>query len=464
VGLERLPKELILGTSTSAYQIEGAWDSDGKGESIWDRFTHKPGKILDGTTGDRACDHYNRHSEDLDLIQNLGVDAYRFSISWPRVQPNGTGAPNEQGLDFYDRLVDGLLERGIMPFVTLYHWDLPQALQDRGGWTERSIAGWFADYARIVASRLGDRVDHWITLNEPISVTAAGYISGTHAPGERSLIRAAKSVHFQLLAHGHATDAIRSSDTGAVIGIANAFSPIYPARQQDQRIARRIGSVINEIFMDPLYFGRYPRPVAPIVHLLNRQVRPSDWDVIARPPDFIGVNHYSRYIARRTIIPFLGFKFLKPISENVVFTDIDWEVYPPAFRRILGWVRERYGNPPVFVTENGASFDEPLQERRIYDTRRMDYLARYMREMLKAMDDGSDIHGYFVWSLMDNFEWAHGYSQRFGLVHIDFDTLARIPKESYSFFREVCRTRQLPEDDVYSGSEPPVSAFQPSER
>ena len=458
-----LPDNLILGASTSAYQIEGARFADGKGESIWDRFVDSPGRILDGSTGDRACDHFHRVDEDVSLLGQLGVDAYRFSVSWPRVQTDGVGKPNGPGLDFYDRLVDALCARGISSFVTLYHWDLPQALQDRGGWTNRSVAGWFADYARIVAERLGDRVDHWITLNEPLSVTGAGHVAGVHAPGQQSLFKAARSVHFQLLAHGQATDAIRSVDDGAAIGIANAFSPIYAARQQDERIARRIGSVLNELFMDPLYFGHYPRPLAPILHLLNRSIRSSDWDIIARPPDFVGVNHYSRYIAQRTIIPFLGFKLIRPISENVVFTDIDWEVYPPGFRRILGWIRERYGNPPVFVTENGASFDEPVQERRIYDHRRIDYLRKYMRQMLKARDDGSDIKGYFVWSLLDNFEWAHGYTQRFGLVHVDYDTFERVPKESFHFYREMCRTRTLGESDDQSGGERLISAFQPSE-
>jgi beta-glucosidase len=463
VSYTSIPDGLILGTSTSAYQIEGAWQADGKGPSIWDRFTHQRGTISDGTTGDQACDHYNRMEEDVELIRRLGVDSYRFSVSWPRVLPEGTGRVNAAGLDFYDRLVDRLCAHGISPLVTLYHWDLPAALYDKGGWTNRSIAGWFADYAAVMAERLGDRVDHWITLNEPLSVTAGGHVAGIHAPGDRSLIKAATAIHFLLLAHGLATDAIRAVDEGAAIGIANAFSPIYAARRQDERIARRIGSVINEIFMDPLYFGHYPRSFAPLLHLLNRSIRSSDWDVIARPPDFLGVNHYSRYIAQRTIIPFLGFRFLRPVSEKVVFTDIDWEVYPPGFRRILGWIRERYGNPPVLVTENGASFDEPMQERRIYDHRRMDYLNRYMQEMLHAIADGSDIQGYYVWSLMDNFEWAHGYTQRFGLVHINYETLERLPKESFSFYQKVCRTRRLPDPGSYFRDESPVIASQPSD-
>ncbi len=434
------PDGFTFGVSTSAYQIEGAWNADGKGESIWDRFTHEVGRISDGSTGDRACDHYHRLDDDLDLIAELGVDAYRFSVSWPRVLPRGDGSVNDAGLDFYERLVDGLLARGVTPFPTLYHWDLPQALEDRGGWTNRDAAGWFADYAQIVASRFGDRVDQWMTLNEPLSVVGAGYLAGVHAPGRRSLIDAAKSTHVLLLSHARAVQAIRSVDPGAAVGIANSFSPVYAARRQDARVARRISAVLNELFMDPFYFGRYPAWLAPIVHLLNRSIRPSDWDLIAKPPDFIGVNHYSRYIAQRTLLPFIGFRMLRPVRDKVVFTDMNWEVYPPAFGRILRWIRARYGNPPIVVTENGASFDEPVSERRVHDERRIDYLRWYLSEIASVIEEGQDIRGYFVWSLLDNFEWAHGYSQRFGIVHVDYETLARIPKDSYYFYRSLCRS------------------------
>jgi beta-glucosidase len=437
------PPGFTFGTSTSAYQIEGAWREDGKGESIWDRFTHQEGRISDGSTGDRACDHYHRMEDDVALIAGLSVNAYRFSISWPRVIPNGTGHVNERGLDFYDRLVDALLARGVTPFVTLYHWDLPQALEERGGWTNRRAARWFADYCGVVAKRLGDRVDQWMTLNEPLSTVGAGYVAGAHAPGRRNLIDAAKATHVLLLAHARATDAIRAVDPGAAVGIANSFSPVYPARRQDERIARRISAVLNELFMDPFYAGHYPPSLSPMLHVLNRQIRPSDWDLIARPPDFVGVNHYSRYIARRTLLPFIGFRMLRPVRENVVFTDMDWEVHPPGFRRILRWIRDRYGNPPVVVTENGASFDEPVTERRVHDARRIEYLQRYLEQLHRVLDNGQDVRGYFVWSLLDNFEWAHGYSQRFGIVHVDYETLARIPKDSYYFYKKLCETRSF---------------------
>jgi beta-glucosidase len=443
----RFPDHFVWGVSTSAYQIEGAWNDDGKGESVWDRFTHESGTILDRSTGDVACDHYNRMPEDVDLIADLGVGAYRFSISWPRILPSGSGRVETRGLAFYDRLIDRLLERGITPYVTLFHWDLPLAIERRGGWTRRSTAHRFADYACVVVRAFGDRVRHWITLNEPLSVTGAGYLAGTHAPGLRSIRAAARAAHVFLLAHGLATRAIRAERSDAVVGIANSFSPVYPERRVDERVVRRVSAVLNELFMDPIFLGRYPRPLAPIIHLFNRSIRSSDWDIIRTRPDFVGVNHYSRYIARRTILPFIGFRFLRPVYDQVLFTDMDWEVYPPAFYRILRWIRDRYHNPEVIVTENGAAFDEPIRDGRVRDPRRIDYLRRYIRQLSRAVSEGQRIRGYFVWSLLDNFEWHFGYEKRFGLVHVDYDTLARTPKESYHFYRNVVRSNAIEIDD-----------------
>ncbi len=437
------PDRFIWGVSTSAYQIEGAWNADGKGESVWDRFTHRSGTIRDGSTGDVACDHYHRYREDVALIQRLNVGAYRFSIAWPRIFPTGTGRLEERGLDFYDRLVDSLLERGITPYVTLFHWDLPQALEDTGGWTNRRTAYLFADYAAAVVRRLGDRVSHWITLNEPLSVTGAGYLAGTHAPGRRSPVAAAKAAHIFLLAHGLAVDAIRAHQRESVIGIANSFAPVYAHRSVDERVADLVSAVLNELFMDPIYLGRYPRALGPVMHLLNRQIRSTDWKIINKPPDFLGVNHYSRFIARRTLFPFIGFRLLRPLYESVLFTDMEWEVYPPGFYRILRWIRDRYGNPPIIITENGASYDDPVQEDRIHDTRRINYLSSYLVELHRAIAEGQDIRGYFVWSLLDNFEWHYGYGQRFGLVHVDYESQKRTPRESYHFFREVAKSGSL---------------------
>lgn len=433
------PDRFVWGVSTSAYQIEGAWNVDGKGESVWDRFTHTERTIRDGTTGDIACDHYNRYAEDVDLIAQLGVSAYRFSISWPRIFPDGSGRVEERGLDFYDRLVDRLATKGITPYVTLFHWDLPQALEDRGGWRSRDTAKRFAEYAATVVRRLGDRVTNWITLNEPLSVTGAGYLAGTHAPGRRSLVAAAQAAHVFLLAHGYAVDSIRREQPTATIGIANSFSPVYPHRRVDQRVARRISAILNELFMDPLYFGHYPYTLVPLIHLLNRRIRSADWDVIHRPPDFVGVNHYSRFIARRTLFPFLGFRMLRPLYDRVLFTDMDWEVYPPGFYRILRWIRDRYDNPPLIVTENGASYEDPVTNGRVHDRRRTAYIRRYLTELHRAIGHDQDIRGYFIWSLLDNFEWHYGYSQRFGIVHIDYPSQRRIPKDSYYEYQRIVR-------------------------
>ncbi len=437
------PNGFTWGASTSAYQIEGAWNVDGKGESVWDRFTHEEENIQDGTTGDVAGDHYHRYAEDIELLSDLGVQAYRFSISWPRIMPSGRGRVEERGVDFYDRLVDRLLKSGITPWITLFHWDTPSALEDRGGWTNRSTAFRFADYATEVVRRLGDRVSHWITLNEPLSVTGAGYLAGTHAPGRRSPVAAARVAHVLLLANGLARLAIKEEQSDATVGIANSFAPVYPHRHVDERAARLVSAVLNELFMDPLYFGRYPRVLSPLMHLLNRQIRPGDWDIIAGAPDFIGVNHYSRYIARRTLFPFIGFRLLRPLYEQVLFTDLDWEVYPPGFYRILRWIRERYKNPPVVVTENGAAYDVPVCNGGVADRRRIDYLRLYLLELHKAIRNGQDIRGYFVWSLLDNFEWAHGYRQRFGLVHVDYSTQRRTRKDSYFYYRDVVTTNAV---------------------
>lgn len=439
----KFPRDFIWGASTSSYQIEGAWNADGKGESVWDRFTHRSGRILDGSTGDIACDHYHRYIEDAELLSQLGVGAYRFSISWPRILPRGRGKIEPRGIAFYDRLVDELLSRGITPFATLFHWDLPQALEEVGGWRRRDTARHFADYAAILADRLGDRVRHWITLNEPLSVVGAGYLAGTHAPGRRSLRAAAQATHTFLLAHGLASRAIRAARLQATIGIANSFSPVYPDRHIDRRVARRISAVLNELFMDPLFRGHYPAVLAPLIHTINRGIRSSDWDIIQGKPDFVGVNHYSRFIARRTLLPFIGFRFLRPLYEQVLFTDMDWEVYPPGFYRILQWIRRRYGNPRILVTENGAAWDEPVLERRVRDHRRIDYLRRYLRELARALSEGQNIGGYFVWSLLDNFEWQYGYSRRFGLVHVDYETGERVPKDSFYYYRDVCGSGRI---------------------
>jgi beta-glucosidase len=442
------PEDFLWGCATAAYQIEGASDEDGRGPSVWDEFAHRPGTIRDATTGDVACDHYHRYRDDLALLSGLSVGAYRFSISWPRVIPDGDGPINERGLDFYDRIVDELMHRGIEPFVTLFHWDLPLALERRGGWLNRRTSYAFVRYVEAVVRRLGDRVDRWITLNEPLSVIGAGYLAGRHAPGYRNPLKAIRALHHLLLGHGSAVTAIRALNPDARIGVANAFSPVHPLRASDERIAERMSAVVNGLFMDPIFKGRYPREVEWMIHLLNRRIRPGDMDTIQVPLDFIGVNHYSRYIARKTFLPFIGFRIMKPVYEGVLFTDMDWEVYPDGFHDILTWINAEYDNPPIYITENGAAYDDRRIEEEVHDADRIAFLKDYLRNVHRAMEDGCDVRGYFVWSFLDNFEWEYGLSKRFGLVYVDYETQRRVVKDSGRWYREICRTGVVtdPED------------------
>lgn len=456
------PSNFLWGVSTSAYQIEGGWNAGGKGPSIWDDFSKQPGKILDGSSGEIAADHYGRMDEDVALIAGLGCRSYRFSISWPRVFPSGYGRMNPQGLDFYDRLVDRLCAADIEPMVTLYHWDLPSALQREGGWTKSSVVDRFADYTETVVRRLGDRVPRWITLNEPIAVVGAGHLAGTHAPGIRNPVAAAKALHHLMMAHGAAVQRIRGLAPQAQVGIANAFTPVYPLHsRRDARVADLISSALNRLCMDPILSGHYPKRLKWLLRLLNRKTRSEDFDLMQEPIDFIGVNHYSRYIARRTLLPFFGFRLMRPSYDNVLFTDFDWEIYPEGFYDVLTWIRDNYGDIPLIITENGAAFNDPQAvsstndpSRKtgsndsdptgegliVEDQRRIEFLRKYLTALHRAMQKGVDVGGYFVWSLLDNFEWAHGYGKRFGLYSVDTLTGGRIPKRSALWYRRVCRT------------------------
>jgi beta-glucosidase len=339
--------------------------------------------------------------------------------------------------------VDAVLERGLEPFVTLFHWDLPLALERKGGWLNRRTAYRFVDYAEHVVRRLSDRVSRWITLNEPLSVIGAGYLAGRHAPGYTSALKAIHALHNLLLAHGMGVSAIRSLAPQAEIGIANAFSPVDPLREKDERVARRISAAVNGLFMDPILKGRYPSQLSPVIRLLNRKIRNGDMEIIGTPVDFVGVNHYSRYIARRTFLPFIGFQIMRPVYEGVLFTDIDWEVYPNGFYDILTWIRDEYDNPPIYITENGAAYDDRIQEAEIHDVDRIEYLRAYLTNLHRAMRDGCDIRGYFVWSLLDNFEWEYGLSKRFGLIYVDYESLERTMKNSGRWYAEICRSGAL---------------------
>jgi beta-glucosidase len=415
-----LPPGFQFGVSTASYQIEGAAGEDGRGASIWDTFSHTPGRTKGGDTGDVACDHYHRYREDVALMAELGVDAYRFSVAWPRIQPDGSGPANPKGLDFYDRLVDALGERGIAALPTLFHWDLPQALEDRGGWLNRETALRFGDYAALVADRLGDRVRRWITLNEPVVHMAAGYAFGDHAPGRTLGLAALPVAHHQLLGHGLAARALTN------VMITNNMTPVIA---EDPAAAMAYDAFHNRLFTDPVLLGTYP---AFLADALGDTVRDGDLDIISTPMDALGVNYYNptRVGAPTTADAPLPFETL-PI-EGVPTTAFGWPVVPSGLYDLLTGLRDTYGDrlPPVYITENGCSTEDVLD-----DQFRIDYLDGHLRAVQRAIADGVDVRGYFVWSLLDNFEWAEGYSQRFGLVRVDFDTQERTPRSSYHWLR-----------------------------
>lgn len=435
------PPGFVWGAATAAYQIEGAVNEDGRGESIWDRFSHTPGAIANGDTGDIACDHYHRWREDIALLQAIGVNAYRFSVAWPRILPAGRGAVNEAGLAFYDRLVDGLLAAGITPWITLYHWDLPQTLEDEGGWPNRETAVAFADYVRIVVDRLGDRVKHWITLNEPWCSSILGYERGEHAPGKRSTRLALRAAHTLLLAHGLATAVIRDRWPDARVGITQILTPAYPASDDplDVAAAERYDAAYNRWYLDPVFGRGYPGEMRA---WLRHDVPPtpsSDFDIIAAPIDFLGVNHYfPAYVAHDDFDPYLRLR--RVIPKGAELTAMGWVVQPRAFSDLLQRLHRDYGPIDLVVTENGAAFpDTPPVAGRLADPARVRYLAGYLAEAARAIADGVPLKGYFVWSLLDNFEWAEGYAKRFGLYYTDYATQERTLKDSGRYYRAVVR-------------------------
>lgn len=436
------------GVSTSAYQIEGAVADDGRGPSTWDTFCAEPGRIHDGDTGAVACDHYHRYAEDVALMRDLGVDTYRFSFSWSRVQPAGRGPANAAGLAFYDRLIDELLAAGVRPAPTLFHWDTPQPLEDAGGWLQRDICDRFADYAGLLAERFADRVPQWITINEPMVLTFYGYSVGAHAPGKQLLFDALPVAHHQLLAHGRAVQALRAGGASN-IGLASNHAPTWPASDspEDQAAAEYYDNLINWLFADPVLLGRYPSD--DLAAAMPGPVA-DDLAVISTPVDWFGLNYY---VPARVGAPTgaadtgatdgidlpPGLPFEPREVEGYPKTDFDWPVVPSAFGDILRTFRDRYGDrlPPIYITENGCAINDGPVDGVVVDQRRIDYLDGHLRELRQAMDDGVDVRGYFQWSLLDNFEWAAGYSQRFGLVHVDFESQLRTPKASYHWYREL---------------------------
>lgn len=437
----RFPAGFVWGAATASYQIEGAWREDGKGESIWDRFSHTPGKVDNGDTGDVAADHYHRWQSDVQLMADLGLKAYRFSIGWPRILPQGYGKVEPRGLDFYSRLVDGLLAQGIEPWATLYHWDLPQALQDRGGWTARDTAMAFADYAEVVVRALGDRVKHWMTLNEPWVSAILGYYVGVHAPGRQDMREAAAATHHLLLGHGLAVPVIRRDSAGAEVGIVLNYSPSHPAsdREEDVRAAQMADAAVQRMYLDPLAGRPYPQEIIEAQHLAMEMIEPGDMEVIKAPVDFLGLNNYTRQVIRH------GKEFEMDATEGVAErTEMGWEVYPEGLYEMLMRVTREYAFPALYVTENGAAFaDQVGPNRQVDDPKRVDYLRRYLTQAARAIAEGAPLRGYFVWSLLDNFEWAYGYGKRFGLVYVDYETQARIPKTSARWYSRVIAENRI---------------------
>jgi len=445
--LPKFPDAFLWGASTASYQIEGAVAEDGRGTSIWDTFSHQAGRTKGGDTGDVATDHYHRWPQDVGLLADLGVNAYRFSIAWPRVQPDGSGPANTRGLDFYDWLVDALAEHGIEPMPTLFHWDLPQALENDGGWLNRETALRFADYADLVAARLGDRVGSWITLNEPFIHMALGYGIGIHAPGRTLGIEALPVAHHQLLGHGLAAAALHQR--GLKVLIANNYTPVWPASTSDPDIASAhfYNALHNELFTDPILFGRYPDTLAEQTQgaaagLDAGFVRDGDLKAISEPLDALGVNYYSpTLIGHGDPTPENGgMPFTMQTIDGYPVTAFGWPVVPGGLAELLANLKLRYGPalPPIYITENGCSTDDrPDTDGRVHDAARVDYLEEHLRFLHRSIEQGVDVRGYFAWSLLDNFEWAEGYSQRFGLVRVDYDTLERIPKDSYHWLRGV---------------------------
>ena len=441
----RFPEDFLWGAATSAYQIEGSPLADGAGPSIWHRFSHTPGLTENGDTGDIACDHYRRYPSDVELMAKLGLTAYRFSISWGRVLPGGSGQVNWKGLDFYSRLVDALLEHGITPNVTLYHWDLPAALDDRGGWLNRDSARWFAEYAEVMFSALGDRVVMWTTINEPWVVSDGGYLFGKLAPGHRNLFEAPIVSHNLLRAHGMAVDAFRGSRAGANgrIGLVVNLEPKYAASNspEDRAATRRADAYMNRQYLDPIFFSRYPDEMPDIFGEAWPEWPAEDMSRIARQCDFLGINYYTRSVARHDAEhePVRAGGVHQPDSAH---TETGWEVFPSALSRVLLWVKDRYGDIPLYITENGAAFYDPPEAvgGEVDDPLRVDYLRGHLQAVRDAMEQGVNLRGYFVWSLLDNFEWSHGYSRRFGIVHVNYATQERTIKSSGRYYSNVVRT------------------------
>jgi beta-glucosidase len=434
----QFPKDMKWGTATASYQIEGAAFEDGRGLSIWDTFSHTPGKVVNGDNGDVACDSYHRYEEDITIMKELGIDTYRFSVSWPRIFPNGTGDINPKGLEFYHKFVDKLIENGIEPMCTLYHWDLPQALQDKGGWENRETIDAFVQYAQTMFKEFRGKIKSWITLNEPWCISFLSNHLGAHAPGNRDLQLAADISHHLLLAHGRAVKRFRELEVEGQIGFApnTTWLDPYSTKQEDiDACHREIGHFV-EWFMDPVFKGEYPKFMIDWFKKkgVELHIQEGDLETICQPIDFLGINYYTGHIARyKENSGLFDVEFIEMGYER---TDIGWPIYPEGFYKVLMYITDRYGNVPIYITENGACYNDEPVDGKVQDRRRIIYLQQHLTALSQAIESGVNIKGYFVWSLMDNFEWAEGYSKRFGIVHVDYQTLKRTKKDSYYWYKK----------------------------
>lgn len=439
----KFPKNFQWGTSASAYQIEGAHQADGKGISIWDTFTRWEGHVLNQDKGDIACDHYNRMPQDIALMKEMGIPLYSFTLSWTRILPQGRGKVNPKGLDFYDRLVDELLEAGIRPKTTLYHWDFPQTLQDLGGWVNRDSVAWFGNYARVVYEKLADRVDLWATHNEPWVASFLGYALGLHAPGICDYSKAYQSAHHMLMAHGKAVQIYRESGYQGEIGLILNLNGLIPASDSEEDVAatQRVHDETHALYLDPLFNGRYPQRLFDYIGAHQPQIKDGDVELIHQPIDFLGLNYYNTDYVSYDLFGGLNKARITPYSApGWGRTEMNWGINPAGLKKEVLYLKENYGNPKLFLNENGCAMpDIPDENGFVADWDRINYIRAHIHALYEAMEAGANVHGYFVWSFFDNFEWERGFSKRFGLVRINYETLARIPKQSAYWFRDVIK-------------------------
>lgn len=431
--------DFLWGVSTAAFQIEGAHDSDGKGSSIWDVFTSQKGKIKNGHHALTACDFYNSYQDDIDLIRELNIPNFRFSISWPRIMPTGTHPVNQAGIDYYNKIIDSLLASGIEPWITLYHWDLPHELELKGGWTSRESVSWFSEYVDVCAQYFGDRVKNWMVINEPSVFTGAGYFLGIHAPGKKGITNYLKAMHHVTLATAAGAKILRNKIPNANIGTTFSCTHIEPATDslKDIEAAKRVDTLLNRTFIEPILGLGYPQKDLPVLKKLNNYILEDDLNNLDFDFDFIGLQCYTREVVKSAmLIPYIGAELISAEKRNVISTDMGWEVYPPALYHVLKKFNEYKGIKKIIITENGAAFPDTVTNGKVFDIKRTHYIQDHLEQILKAKEEGLNVEGYFVWSLTDNFEWAEGYNARFGLIHVDFETQKRTIKNSGLWFKD----------------------------